>query len=160
MTDQPQPITVYDPEGSPVSVGGRTVDDQAARVAELADEWANRHGLEAFVSKFRDTLGTMVTSHWRFLDSFSDRQWPGQDTPPGADWPTLPADPDPTSLAQAILWVNRKMAVVDQRQQILRTQLSAVTFAQTREGRLLDMFLALWGEMIERDPTLIPPPDR
>jgi hypothetical protein len=65
VTDQPQPITVYDPEGSPVSVGGRTVDDQAARVAELADEWANRHGLEAFVVKFRDTLDTMVTNHWR-----------------------------------------------------------------------------------------------
>jgi hypothetical protein len=160
VTDQPQPITVYDPEGSPVSVGGRTVDDQAARVAELAAEWANRHGLEAFVVKFRDTLDTMLTNHWAFLDAFSDRQWPGQDTPPGGGWPTIPADPDPTSLAQAIPWVNRKMAVVDQRQQILRAQLSFVTFAQTREARLLDLLLAVLGEVIERDPTLIPPPDR
>lgn len=153
------PITLTDPDGRTVSVGGATVGEQNAEVDRLLTEWAQRQGRVGFVSNFQTLVSTMLTNHWAFLDAYSDRQWPDQDTQP-ADWPAPPGDPDPTSLAQAVTWVKRQMVVINQREQILRSQLSYVTYTQVREARLLQMMLKVVGPQIERDPTIQPPSDR
>lgn len=157
LDDRPkQQMILTDPEGHQISVGGATVREQASEVARLQAEWSDRQGLGAFVANFNDLIGALLTNHWAFLDAYSDRMWPGQDTQP-ADWPAPPGDPDPTTLAQAITWVKRQMVVVNQRESILRSQLSYVTYAQTREAQLIRLILGVLAKQIERDPTLVPP---
>jgi hypothetical protein len=151
-----EPVVIVDPDGHLVSVGGATVREQTEHVTRLQSEWAQRQGLASFMDNFNGLIDTLLTNHWTFLDAYSDRKWPGQDTQP-AGWPARLKDPDPTTLVQAVAWVKRQMDVVDQREEILRTQLSFVTFAQTREVQLIRLLLKVCGEQIERDPTLVPP---
>jgi hypothetical protein len=157
LDDRPRgPVIMTDPDGHRVSVGGASMREQAAEVTRLQDEWAQRQGLGAFLDNFNTLIDAVLTNHWAFLDAYSDRKWPGQDTLP-ADWPTPPNDPDPTTLPQAVTWVKRQMAVVNQREALLRSQLSYVTYAQTREAQLIRLLLKVCGDQIQRDPTLIPP---
>lgn len=159
LDDRPtEDVTLTDPDGKLVAVGGATIRDQQAKVAELKAQWGNRRGLAAFWADFNADVDRLDANHWDFLDAYSDRMWPGQNASPGADWPLFPPDPSPTTLAQAVTWVNRKMAVVDDRQSIIRSQLSWVTYAQTREAHLLRLLGSVLARQMERDPTLVPPP--
>lgn len=178
-SDQPPHIELRDPDGKIVSVGGATVQEQRDKVAALEDQWANRRGLAQFVDNFNDTVAALLANHWDFLDAYSSRIWPGQNGLPGDQWPQMPLDPvppmpneaDPTTLAQAIGWVNRKVAVLverdrllqlrinvlDDRTRILVDQSAFVTYAQTREAHLFQLMLGVLAKQIERDPTLVPP---
>jgi hypothetical protein len=157
LEERPQePVVIVDPDGHLVSVGGATVREQTEHVTRLQSEWAQRQGLAAFMDNFNTLIDSLLANHWAFLDAYSDKKWPGQDTQP-VGWPAPPNDPDPTTLAQAITWVKRQMVVVNQRQELLRSQMSFVTYAQTREAQLIRLLLKVCGEQIERDPTLVPP---
>lgn len=153
----PEPIEVTAPDGSTVTILGRTADEQARLKAEQEAEWVNQRRLAGFIADFQNAIGALTVNNWDFLDAYSDRQFVGQNQTPGADWPQMPADPDPTSLAQAIVWVNRKIGVVNQRIEILRTQLSFVSFAQTREAQAFELIVSVLRKAIIRDPSLAPP---
>lgn len=177
----PPPRVIHAPDGSEVTILADTLEQQNELVAEHEAEWQSSRLVVQFVQDFEQSIDALSASHWDFLDSYGTRYWPGQQGTPGVDWPQFstdpippfPADADPTTLAQAIVWVNRKVDVLvqrdrllqlrtnvlDDRAQILRQQVEFVTYVQTREARLFRLILAVLRRQIERDPTLVPPPE-
>lgn len=153
----PDPVIVVDDDGNRVSVGGATIREQNAEIRRITTNQTRRQGLASFVEDFSQLINAMGDNHRAYIHSYSDRTWPDE-AAPVSEWPQMPTDPDPTSLALAVPWVKRQMAVVVQRQEILRTQLGAVTYAQLREADVFTLILQVLYNQIQRDPTLVPPP--
>lgn len=160
MSDEPpQGSITRVVDGVRVKIGGSTVAEQQASLADVEAEQVTLRSLAQFVERFEDAIDALLSNNWDFLDAYSDRMWPGQNAVPD-QWPQIPAQAAPTNLATAVTYFEVKIGVLVDRIELLRTQDSFSAYADTRQARAWQLVMAVLAEQIKRDPTLTPPADR
>lgn len=116
-----------------------TDDEVEAIVEDVTAVISRRQAVEEWIEDLRQEAAGGKAQHWDFIDAYSPVPIPGSQAT-GESWPQFPIDPNPTTLAQAITWVNRKVAVLDDRDQILRTH---AAWSSYHTIRLIDTVLLL-----------------
>lgn len=145
MSDQPPPIHVKDPDGNDVSVGGATVAERTANVAQLKALWALRASRDAVVDKIHNLNDLVRSVNWDWLDANCDPnvaliQFVREQSPnAGLAWGSL------TAFAKV---------------EALQKGVSYALVENLRMAQALDLLVDVVADLIAAAKNVAPPPDR
>lgn len=142
--EQPPEKKLRDPEGNEVTIGGRTVAEQQAGIAEVRALWARRGNRETWKDTARADIDAVPGGAWEFIDLYTPFPVPGSQEGSGSQWP------------EGAL----SLGLLAQRIAILRVEAARNAVRSIRIARVLQVLLAMLEADIVSDDAVTPPPDR
>jgi hypothetical protein len=146
VADEPGPTLPTPVIVDGVKIQGSSVQDQANRVAAQIAKRTGRTKRQQWIAAEISDAGLAKDQNWDFLDAYTDHLFPGQQDG-GASWPMPPVN---ATLAQSL-------ATVANRVDILRTQVSKLSYQNIRIADVLVVLITVVGQLL--DATNVDPPD-